>query len=562
MKTKFITLFLLSFLFCSTDGFCVEGNDNSKGEQLSSTAVQTLQIVSSPELNDLATTWLAGFGVLHPNQKIILSSQTEVTPLKEGNLYLLSTDNQKLVSDKSVWKMVIGHDLVVPVINTKNPLLEEINKKGVIAEDLAKLISDGTNWSMVINGAAKTPVKCYITDNQQVITKIADFTKIDQTSISATKVTTAAELILLVQQNVNAVGFCKLTDALNQEKNAFAGQINILPVDKNRNGRIDSFENIYTNPSSLTRGAWIGKYPRELCGDIYAMSAVKPTNQSALDFMTYVTGDGQDLIKPSGYSILSSTERKANLLILSNPVPPTDSGKKAPFIPLSWLLSLGAIILILLFAVLFNFKRSKQPTIEGEDIEITPALNENSILAPRGLYYDKTHTWAFMEQDGMVKIGIDDFIKHITGPLTQLKMRSPGERVRKGERILTIIRDGKQLNLYSPVSGFIRKQNESLLSTPSKISTAPFTEGWVYQIEPGNWVREASFMFMFEKYREWLEDEFTRLKDFLAVSANSNTVVYQHVVLQDGGELKDNVLSDLGPELWEDFQTRFIDTSK
>jgi glycine cleavage system H lipoate-binding protein len=292
------------------------------------------------------------------------------------------------------------------------------------------------------------------------------------------------------------------------------------------------------------------------------MSAAKPTNQSALDFMTYVTGDGQDYIKKSGYSILSSTERKANLLLLSNPVPPSVPGKNIPLIPFSWLLSLGTIILIILFTVLYNLKRTKKPTIEGEDIESTPALNENSILAPRGLYYDKTHTWAFMEQDGMVKIGIDDFIKHITGPITQLKMKSPGERVRKGERILTIIRDGKQLNLYSPVSGFIRKQNESLLTTPSKINTAPFTEGWVYQIEPGNWVREASFMFMFEKYREWLEDEFNRLKDFLAGSANANALVYQHIVLQDGGELKDNVLADLGPEVWEDFQTKFIDTSK
>jgi glycine cleavage system H lipoate-binding protein len=292
------------------------------------------------------------------------------------------------------------------------------------------------------------------------------------------------------------------------------------------------------------------------------MSAVKPTNQSALGFMSFVTGAGQDYIKASGYSILSSTERKANMLLLSNPVPPSDSSKNVPFIPLSWILSLGAIILIMLFAVFYNLKRTKRPTIEGEDIETTPALNENSILAPRGLYYDKTHTWAFMEPEGMVKIGIDDFIKHVTGPLTQLKLKSPGERVRKGERILTIIRDGKQLNLYSPISGFIRKQNESLLTTPSKISTAPFTEGWIYQIEPGNWMREASFMFMFEKYREWLEDEFVRLKDFLAASANSNTVVYQHIVLQDGGELKDNVLSDLGPEVWEDFQTRFIDTSK
>ena len=561
MKTKFFILFMFSFLLCSNIGFCNEKNDNKNGEQLASAASQTLQIVSSPELNDLATSWLAGFGFLHPEQKIVLSSQTEVIPLKEGNLYLVA-NNQTLESDKSVWKMVIGHDVIVPVINTKNPLFEEISKKGITSDDLAKLISEDPNWSMVTDGTSTVPFKCYITDNQQVITKIAGFTKTDQAVIGATKISTAVELISLVQQNVNAIGFCKLTDALNTGKNEFAAQIGIIPFDKNRNGRIDSFENIYANPLTLTRGAWIGKYPRELCGDIYAMSVVKPTNQSALDFMTYVTGVGQDFIKASGYSILSSTERKANMLLLSNPVPPSDSGKTVPFIPLSWILALGAIILILLFAVLYNLKRTKRATIEGEDIEITPALNENSILAPRGLYYDKTHTWAFMEQDGMVKIGIDDFIKHVTGPLTQLKMKSPGERVRKGERILTIIRDGKQLNLYSPVSGFIRKQNESLVTTPSKINTAPFTDGWVYQIEPGNWVREASFMFMFEKYREWLEDEFTRLKDFLAASANSNTVVYQHVVLQDGGELKDNVLSDLGPEVWEDFQTRFIDTSK
>jgi len=561
MKTRFIILFMISFLLCCNGGFCNEKNENKNGELLAKAATQTLQIVCSPELNELATSWLAGYGLLHPEQKIELSYQSEVTPLKEGNLYLLA-NNQTLESDKPVWKMVIGHDLVVPVINTKNPLYEEITKKGVTSDDLAKLISEGSTWAMVIDGTPTVPVKCYITDNQNVTSKIAGFTKTDQLVTGAIKVTTAAELISLVQKDVNAIGFCKLTDALNKENNAFATQIGIVPIDKNRNGRIDSFENIYTNPLTLTRGAWIGKYPRELCGDICAIFASKPTNQPALDFMTYITGVGQDYIKASGYSILSSTERKANMLLLSNPVTPSDPGKNVPFIPLSWLLSLGAIILIMLFAVLYNLKRTKRPAIEGEDIETTPALNENSILAPRGLYYDKTHTWAFMEQDGMVKIGIDDFIKHVTGPITQLKMKSPGEKVRKGEKILTVIRDGKQLNLHSPVSGFIRKQNESLLTSPAKINTTQFTDAWVYQIEPANWLREVNFMFMFDKYREWLEDEFARLKDFLAASANSNTVVYQHVVLQDGGELKDNVLSDLGPEVWEDFQIRFIDTSK
>ena len=560
MKTLISAFFVLSFLLFNKTGFCVE-SDNQTGTQ-PAPGQQTLQIVSSPELHGLASNWVAGFGKLHPEQKIDLRIQSEETTLQEGNLYLLANNHLSIENNETAWKMVIGHDLVVPVINTKNPLLAEINKKGLTADDFARLISEKSDWSMVINGASNIPVKSYIADNQIVITRIAGFTKTDEVAMGATKVASAAELIALVQQNVNAIGFCNLTDVLNEAKDAFANQISIVPVDKNRNGRIDSFEKIYDNPAALTRGAWIGKYPRVLSGDIFALAAAKPTNQAALDFMAYVSEAGQELVKSSGYSVLSSAQKTANILVLTNPVPPSDPGKTAPSSATGLIILMGFAALGVLLTLLIAFNRNKSNIIDSEDIEITPALNENSIAAPRGLYYDKTHTWAFMEPDGMVKIGIDDFLKHITGSLTSLKMKSQGEKVRKGEKILTVIRDGKQLNLYSPVSGYIRKQNESLVTNPSKINTLPYADGWVYQIEPSNWVREVSFLFMFDKYREWLEDEFSRLRDFLALSANSNTVVYQHIVLQDGGELKDNVLADLGPEVWEDFQTRFIDTSR
>jgi len=66
---------------------------------------------------------------------------------------------------------------------------------------------------------------------------------------------------------------------------------------------------------------------------------------------------------------------------------------------------------------------------------------------------------------------------------------------------------------------------------------------------------------MAEKYKLWLQDEFIRLKDFLSTSVRSNENVYAHLVLQDGGELTDHILADLDPEVWEDFQTNFIDTS-
>lgn len=562
MKTRILILIILTTVFFSQNGICSANTDKQNDAQTVAITAQTLQVVSIPELTNLAATWISGFESMAPGKKMNLNNQPEVTSLEDGHLYLVTDINENLVNNKSVWKMAVAHDLVVPVINSNNNLLTEISKKGLTPEDFAKLVAGTADWSTVINGAPETQVKIFVADNEQVIEKLVDFTKTEPQVMNVIKVNSAAELVSMIQKDVNAIGFCKLTDILVSEKNAFAAQITVLPVDKNKNGRIDSFENIYSNPLMLTRGAWIGKYPRELCGEIYAVSTVKPTNQTALDFLSYVTADGQSFVNNSGYSILSSAEKSANMLVLGATGAPVETGKNSPLKAIALILVFSVIALTALFFIVAALKRSKKSLVDSDDIEITPALNVNSILAPRGLYFDKTHTWAFMEHDGMVKIGIDDFIKHVTGKLTQLKLKSPGEKVRKGEKILTVVQDGKQLNLYSPVSGYIRKQNESLLTSPSKINTAQFTEAWVYQIEPANWLREVSFMFMFDKYREWLDAEFTRLKDFMAASANSNTVVYQHIVLQDGGELKDFVLADLGPEVWEDFQTRFIDTSK
>lgn len=564
MKTRIYTLFLtvLSFLFCNNILVGNEKNDMQNVAQPANTEIQPLQIITSPDLVDLTTKWLNGYETLYPNQKIPLSTQPEIIPLKEGNLYLFSSNNPDLPTENSAWKMVVGHDLVVPVINTKNPFFNEINKRGFTSEEFAQLLTGEFNLQAFTGDAAKTPFQFYIVDNQNLISKVAAFAKTEQQLITAKKVNSSNELISQIRQNINAIGFCTLTEVTDLQNNIFPNHISVIPIDKNKNDRIDSFENIYANPGTLTKGAWMGKFPRELCGDIFVLSTVKPTNQTALDLLTYLTVEGQDYIKKSSFSILSSAEKTANIIALTGTADKQVPTNKTPLSTISWILILGAIGIVVLIIVFFGFKHSNQELIESENIEMAQAFNENTISAPRGLFYDKTHTWTYMEKDGLVKIGIDDFIKHIIGTITQLKMKVPGEKVRKGEKLITVVRNGKQLNLYSPLTGYIRKQNESLSSNHSKINDAAFTENWVYQIEPANWARDLNYMFMIDKYREWLKDEFIRLKDFMANSANSNQLVYQHVILQDGGELKDNVLADLGPEVWEDFQTQFIDTSK
>jgi glycine cleavage system H lipoate-binding protein/ABC-type phosphate transport system substrate-binding protein len=565
MKTISIFIIGLSLLVYCTSVWSNTTFDKQRGVQPNYSGVNTLNIVSSPELKSLTTNWVSEYVGLNPDLKISTRNITDNQATLSSELSFISDKNSDLITDGTNWIMVIGRDAVVPIINAKNPMLKEIYRQGVSPEELALILTEQKkqNWMSLISGGQNSPIHYYVIDNNAIKTAISNFAKINSSVIGMLSVGTPEELLSAVQKDIYAIGFCKLVDVRNPKTNDFMSSIKPLPIDKNKNGRIDNFENIYSSMDEFTRGVWIGKYPTALCGNIYVVSSSKPTEKNALDFLAWINADGQKYLNTNGYSNLVSSEKSANLAALL--INPEDSAedKDKPFLSDTWLIviiTFGTFFLVLAGVVVYA--KSRKANEIDEEIDITPAFDENSILAPKGLYFDKSHTWAYMEKDGNVKIGLDDFLQHITGAITRVKMKEPGEKIRKGEKILTIIQNGKQLNISSPISGIIKFQNQILTTDSSILNSAPYSDGWVYLIEPKNWLRDIQFLFMAKKYKEWLQDEFIRIKDFLAASVKSNTSVYAHVILQDGGELTDNVLANLGPEVWEDFQTKFIDTSK
>lgn len=563
---KIFAFFIISLplLFICNKATCNTNADGQTETPNNTSGTNTLNILSSPELNKLATKWAEEFGKENPTQKITIKNLPENQTMESNFLSFISDQNQELINDEKKWKMVIGRDAVVPIINAQNPLLNEIYLQGISTEKLAQLLAnqEKQEWKSLILTDQNYPIHYYIVDNTAIKTAVQNFAKTNSIENNSALVATVEELLSVVQKDIYAIGFCKLTDVRDANTNDFRTNIKILPIDKNKNGRLDSFENIYSHIDAFTRGVWIGKHPKALCGNIYAVAASKPTDKNALDFLSWINADGQKYLNTNGYSDLASIEKQANLDVLANPEMLVDRAEK-PLMSRTWLMVIIAFVAaVIVLAGTMRYAKNRKPNVPDEDIEITSAFDENSILAPKGIYFDKSHTWAFMQQDGNVKVGLDDFLQHVTGSITRIKMKEPGEKIRKGEKILTIIQNGKQLNIFSPISGIIREQNQSLASDSSILNTAPYAEGWVYLVEPKNWLREIQFLFMAEKYKEWLQDEFIRLKDFLAASVRSNTNVYAHVILQDGGELTDNVLADLGPEVWEDFQRNFIDISK
>lgn len=557
---KYAIVFLISFLLLNNSTKATISEETANG----SSDDNPISIYCSPDLYKLTTIWANEYCKLSPGTEIKVIVATQKANGKynmENGLGFISGDYPDMLNGK-MWKMVVGRDIAIPVFNNKNPLSKEIYRKGISLEDLSGLLNGRKKWGDLLHTSNDTPVTLYVDENLLANNEFPGLAAVKNKAVKAVRVTGLENMIESVGKDLNAIGICSITDFVVYGNSNSTQKISFLPIDKNGNGNIDYMENIYKDPDDLIRGAWIGKYPKELITSIYAVSSDKPVSKAEVTFLKWILTGGQEYEAISGFSSLLMTERNSKIAGLTESATGVIiSGKNYASPDRSLLvLFITAIIILITYLVVSRFttKDTVAVSVAPESYRI---FDDSYINIPAGLFFDKAHTWAFMEPDGMVKVGIDDFLQHVTGPITSLKTKKAGEKIFKGKPVLSIINNGKQLNLYSPISGTIREFNNELNLNTRIMNSSPYSEGWVYRIEPSKWLKEIDFLIIGNKYKEWLKTEFVRLKEFL-----SNTLKHESVefagVMQDGGELKEGVLADLSPEIWEDFQTNFIDQTR
>lgn len=562
-KLMFVLIGAALLLECQA----VNDTKNDGNQKKSKAQNSTLTIAATPDLYEVATRWVEEYAAINPNLKISLRNSGDpglsAEKGSEADLTFISSE-QGATIPVTDWKMVIGRDAVVPVLNAANPFLDELNRQGISAAEFAWLLGNEAdrNWSFLLGKATAAPINVYLPDDESLTSSLAGFTGLEEAAIGATVISGHDAWISAIQKDPYAIGFCRLADITGPDGQNLAGGLALLPIDKNGNGKMDYIEKIYDNVSDLSRGIWIGKYPRTLCRSLYVCSTLEPEEENETGFLKYVLTGGQQFLEKGGFNSLVSSERLSKIDRLPSAAlsVKTSAGINLPQLIITLLAGLAVIISLLI--VYLRFRRNNQ-LVTKSILERHPSvLTEKSLAVPKGLFFDKSHTWAFMETDGTVRIGIDDFLQHVTGQITSIRMKKPGERVRKGELLLTIIQKGKRLNISAPVSGVILADNSMLFTDSTLINSSPYSDGWICRIEPTNWIRETQFLLMSEKYTEWIRSEFTRLRDFLAGIMKPDDPRYAFVVLQDGGELTDHPLENLSPEVWEDFQIKFIDASK
>ncbi len=560
MKTRILMIIVLLLL--------VIAGTNSNEAVNSASDNETIRICTTSGTRGLAESWIAEYNKTNPEQSFEVR-QLNFSEVREGVAennslgFLMQRPDVSMVSG-SMWRLTVGRDVIVAVMNKENPFAEMLDRKGVSAKELANFIEkegDRTWGALIGKNRKEQSAKFIILDEPEVQLSVSKFLEIDPSVLVSVEKKSINDFLEILQRDKYAVGFCRLANITDTEQHDFIANVKLLPIDRNGNGHLDYNENIYADLEQFERSAWIGKYPRSLVYNIYAVAPTFPENQEITDFLSWVVTSGQIVVEQSGFTDLVYNEKQSNLEKLNPPVLMAKQQPEGNY-RLSMIL-LVALVLVVAGIIIFLIRRNKSKSAKPlhDNVSRYKIFNLESLKIPNGLYYDKSHTWVFMEEEGLVKLGIDDFIPKVTGDYTRIILKNPGEKVKRKEPVVTLVQKGKQITISAPVSGTIKEINEALVTDPFIINHSPYGDGWVYKIEPSNWFREIRFFKLGDAYRHWMENEFTRLKDFLACSFNIKHLKEGKPAFQEGGELAREPLKEMGPEIWEDFQSYFIDSS-
>lgn len=192
------------------------------------------------------------------------------------------------------------------------------------------------------------------------------------------------------------------------------------------------------------------------------------------------------------------------------------------------------IIIAFLILIVPFWQIITKPLVRQKIKQVVSYLSEKILRIPKGLQYSKNHLWAQLHKNGEAVLGIDDLLNHLVGEVEIKPLVETGSIIRKGDRLVELEKDGKRLELLSPISGKILGYNTNLINDPSLINTEPYDSGWLAQIEPQSWIKESSDFVSGEDAVNWEGEEFLKFKDFMARTSQLYGEENAKLILQEG----------------------------
>jgi len=190
-----------------------------------------------------------------------------------------------------------------------------------------------------------------------------------------------------------------------------------------------------------------------------------------------------------------------------------------------------------------------QPARRETVSQVVPALVAGFDV-PENVRYHAGHTWALSESRELVRVGMDDFASKLIGKIDSIVLPQRGRWVRQGQKIWTIFRDGKSVDMVSPIEGTITDVNDAVAKNPELARQDPYGEGWLVTVQAPDSKLNFRNLLSGSLARLWTESAALQLRGKMPTLAGA--------LAQDGGVAVDDLTAQMPGEDWARLTKEFF----
>lgn len=101
---------------------------------------------------------------------------------------------------------------------------------------------------------------------------------------------------------------------------------------------------------------------------------------------------------------------------------------------------------------------------------------------PENLKYSRQHEWVYLDDDGLVVVGITDHAQVALGELVYVEGPEVGQSFARGDACVVVESVKAASDVYAPVTGELVEFNEKLVDEPERVNQDPYIEGWLIKL--------------------------------------------------------------------------------
>jgi glycine cleavage system H lipoate-binding protein len=169
---------------------------------------------------------------------------------------------------------------------------------------------------------------------------------------------------------------------------------------------------------------------------------------------------------------------------------------------------------------------------------------------PQGFYLHRGHTWAKIEEENTVRVGLDEFVFRTIGPVDRIDTPLIGKTVRQDAPDIALRRGIKSAKALSPISGVITATNPKLLDHGRVDSREAYSDSWIMRIHADNLRRELKDLMINAETAVFIEKETRRLYRVIEEAAGP--------LAADGGQLVEDIYGQLPQLGWTNIARLFL----